>query len=65
MTPHRPQQLQQAYAAGRDAALLDGLVPGREESPEVEAKLSKLFALSVGMFAAAVTAVTGVGIWLF
>lgn len=65
MTPHRPQQLQQAYAAGRDAALRAGFVPGREESAEVEAKLSKLLALSVGMFVSAVVAVTAAGIWLF
>lgn len=65
MTPHRPQQLQQAYTAGRHASLQQGSVPGRVESPEVEAKLDKLFALSVGMFVAAVTAVAGVGIWLF
>ena len=65
MNPHRPQQLQQAYTAGRNAALRDGFVPGREQSAEVERKLDKLFALSAGMFAAAVAAVTGVGIWLF
>ncbi len=65
MTPHRPQQLQQAYTAGLDASLRQGSVPGRVESPEVESKLGKLLALSVGMFVAAVAAVAGVGIWLF
>ena len=65
MTPHRPQQLQQAYAAARNAALREGLVPGRPQSPEVERKLNKRLALSVGMFVGALLAVTGVGIWLF
>lgn len=65
MTPHRPQQLQRAHTAGQNAALREGFVPGREQSAEVERKLDKLLALSVGMFLAAVAAVTGVGFWLF
>lgn len=64
MTPHRPRQLRQAYKTGRHASLQQGAVPGREESPVVEAKLDKLLVLAVGMFVAAVAAVAGVGIWL-
>ncbi len=54
-----------AYAAAQGAALRGGAVVTRPASAEVEAKLSKLLLVTTGMFAAAVTSVVAVGIWLF
>ncbi len=65
MTPHRVSDLQKAYSRGHTAALRDGCVPGREQAPSVEKSLNRLLAISGGMFAFAVGAVTAVGAWLF
>ncbi|WP_353565476.1 hypothetical protein [Haloferula sargassicola] len=53
-----------AYSAAQAAAIRGGATIGQAASPEAEAKLSKLLAVTAGMFVASIASVVGVGIWI-
>lgn len=57
--------IREAVALGQAVAIESDAVPLRAASPEVEARLSKLFAVSVGMFTFSMTTILAVGVMLF
>ncbi|MEP4077451.1 hypothetical protein [Haloferula sp.] len=65
MTADLNHELRLAVAAGRSEALEAGLSAHQAASPEVEAKLSRLLTMTIGMFATAMTSIVVVGITFF
>ena len=65
MTTNLNQELHIAVAAGRTTALAAGSSAHRAASPEVEAKLSRLLTVTIGMFVTAMTSIVVVGITYF
>ena len=65
MTTDLNQELRIAVATGRSMALEAGSSAHQAASPELEAKLSRLLTVTVGMFATAMTSIVVVGITLF
>ncbi len=65
MTADLNQELREAAATGRSMALKAGSRPFQAASPEVEAKLSGLLTVTIGMFVTAMTSIVVVGITLF
>ncbi len=58
-------EVRAAAAVGRAVALEAGRSPHSAASAEVEAKLSRLLAVTAGMFVFALASVAAVGLWLF
>lgn len=58
-------ELRIAVASGRSMTLESGCAVHRAASPEVEAKLSRLLTVTIGMFATAMTSIVVVGIVCF
>ncbi|MGB6223548.1 hypothetical protein [Haloferula sp.] len=65
MTADLNQELRVAVASGRSMALEAGSSAHQPASPEVEAKLSRLLTVTIGMFATAMTSIIVVGITFF
>ncbi len=58
-------EIRDAVACGQALALRDGSRRHLAASPEVEAKLSRLAGVAMGMFAFSMTAIVTVGVILF
>lgn len=65
MTTSLNHDLRIAVAAGRSAALEGGASVHQAASPEVEAKLSRLLTVTIGMFVTAMASIVVAGIVCF